>query len=134
MFDALKEYKENHGDCNVPFDWVEDNLPLGKWVRRQRAKYHSRKLSDDRIKHLNAIGFFGTGTSPLSNMNNKKWKKMFDALKEYKVIHGDCNVPRVWIKYKSNLGQWTKTQRSKYKDGKLSADRIKHLEDIGFEW
>ena len=36
MFEALNEYKENHGDCNVPYDWVENNLRLGIWVTEQR--------------------------------------------------------------------------------------------------
>ncbi len=57
MFDALKEYKKNYGNYNVPSEWAENNLPLGRWVSRQRTNYHRRELSEDRIKRSGEIGF-----------------------------------------------------------------------------
>ena len=32
MFVELRKYKEKHGDCNVPYRWVENDLKLGRWV------------------------------------------------------------------------------------------------------
>ncbi|MGR3301925.1 MAG: helicase associated domain-containing protein, partial [Candidatus Scalindua sp.] len=46
------------GDCNVPSDWIEDNLPLGQWVRAQRRNLRRQKQhSDYQIKRLKEIGF-----------------------------------------------------------------------------
>jgi len=53
----------------------------------------------------------------------------------YKEQTGDANVPK---RYKTpngfNLGTWQSTQRANYKNGILSADRIKRLKEIGFKW
>ena len=57
MFFRLTEYKKIHGDCNVPFDWVQDAVPLGKWVKALRRNYQNRKLNHTQVKHLKEIGF-----------------------------------------------------------------------------
>ena len=55
-FDALKTFKEEHGDCRVP-QLYKPNKVLGKWVMSQRTFYSKGKLSADRITRLEAIGF-----------------------------------------------------------------------------
>ena len=126
-FEALKEYKEKHGNCRVPESWIENNLKLGRWVERQREKYQSEKLSDDHIKRLEDVGF----TWYILESN---WNEMFEALKEYKNNHGDCNVPHDWVENNLKLGVWVYKRRQHYKNGKLSNDRFKCLDDIGFVW
>ena len=59
-FNELKEYKEQHGDCDVP----QRKGQLGTWVSRQRTSYNNKKLPADRIRLLDGIGF--------------KWKVMGD--------------------------------------------------------
>ncbi len=57
MFNTLQEYKEEHGNCNVPYEYrTKSNKTLGRWVNQQRRN-KSNRLSDDHIKHLNGIGF-----------------------------------------------------------------------------
>jgi superfamily II DNA or RNA helicase len=124
LFNVLEEYKENHGGCNVPQNWVENNLKLGIWVSTQRSKYLSKKLSEDHIKRLEDIDF-------VWNTIESSWEEMFNALKEYKKNHGDCNVPRNW-KEDEQLADWAHSQRTRKE--KLSEDRIKRLNDIGFVW
>ena len=125
MFEVLKEYKENHGDCNVSRRWSENNQ-LGSWVHSQRNNYRRAILSDDKIKRLEDEGFAW-------NAIKSKWEEMFDALREYKKNHGDCKVPQRWAENK-RLANWVSTQRVNYRDKKLSDDQIKLLEDIGFVW
>ena len=126
MFDALKEYKKKHGDCNVSQRWVENDLKLGYWVNSQRTRYRDKILSNDRIKRLEDEGF-------VWNPVESDWEEMFDALKEYKNMHGDCKIPKRWAKNRQ-LGIWVSTQRTNYRDKKLSEDYIKRLEGIGFVW
>ncbi len=118
MFDTLKEYKNIHGDCNVPIGWLE-NEKLAQWVINQRTLYQDGRLNDDHIKGLEDIGFVW----------DPVWEDMFNTLKEYKNYYGDCNVSVHW-----KLGQWAVAQRTNYKNNNLSEDRIKRLEGIGFEW
>lgn len=73
----------------------------------------------------------------------KAWNSRLEELKQYKTKHGHCLVP-----YRdastgdkaSPLGSWVSRQRQQYrlrregKPSQMSDERIKQLEDIGFEW
>ena len=125
LFTALSTYKQKHGDCNVPREWP-DNPKLGKWCAHQRTAHQNGKLPDDRIQHLEGLGFAW-------NSLDAKWENMFAALKAYKQTCGNCNVPRGW-KDNPQLAEWCIGQRNVYKNNKLSPDRFRQLEDIGFVW
>ena len=125
MFFALKVYKDKHGDCNVSKERSE-NKQLGVWVGTQRGNYQKGNLSKDRIIRLENIGF-------VWERLDSQWEEMFIALKVYKDKYGDCNVPQKWPENKQ-LGVWVGEQRKFYKKGKQDKDRIKRLENIGFEW
>ena len=58
-FNQLKEYKEKHGDCDVPQRY-KANPQLGMWANNQRSihnKTKKGKLSPVQIKSLEDIGF-----------------------------------------------------------------------------
>ena len=71
---------------------------------------------------------------PQQPANVRKWEAKFKKLKEYKKKKGHCNVPRSHLE----LGNWVNTQRSlykhekRYKEKKLSEERINRLNKIGF--
>ncbi|MGB2446030.1 MAG: helicase associated domain-containing protein [Schleiferiaceae bacterium] len=46
---------QEHGDCNVPQQYEKDEQ-LGRWVNKQRTAYIKRKLSEERIEMLKAVG------------------------------------------------------------------------------
>jgi predicted helicase len=147
MFDELIEYKKNHGDCNVPQNYVVNDLKLGIWVSIQRINYRNGKLSKAYIERLEDIGFELTShrvegdkkrqeerrEKRWEEMREARWKEMFNALKEYKKNHGDCNVPDSCAENKQ-LANWVCVQRTIYQIRKLSKDRTKRLEDVGFVW
>jgi hypothetical protein len=60
-FEKLKEYKETHGDFDVPIDG--DTEFLGKWTRVQRLQQNLREtkrksfITVDRVKKLQEVGF-----------------------------------------------------------------------------
>ena len=57
MYQRLVAYKKKHnGDTKVPFRYDQDPQ-LGKWVRNQRRAYRNSKMSMDRVRLLNSIGF-----------------------------------------------------------------------------
>ena len=127
MFAALVAYKQTHGDCDVPTKW-KDNPKLGGWCQTQRTVYKNNKLSTDRVKRLERLGFVW---DRLSVAWEETWEEMFAALSAYKQTHGNCNVPRGW-KDNPKLEGWCRTQRSIYNKGKLSPDRVRRLDAIGF--
>lgn len=58
---------------------------------------------------------------------------MLGKLKAYKHHFDDCNVPNDWSE-DQKLGVWVKDQRMFFKNGALSATRIRKLEEMGFAW
>jgi len=64
MFASLKEYKDKFGNCEVPYNYLE-NTSLGLWVQTQRRVFHKRTyfygeskvMVKDRKDLLVSIGF-----------------------------------------------------------------------------
>lgn len=136
-FQELKEFKTEHGHCNVPH--TKASGQLGNWVVGQRRQYkllmdgkHSQ-ITLERVQDLNSIGF---EWSLLLDKSNKNWEMRFEELKECKTEHGHCNVPSA----SGQLGNWVGFQRRQYRfliDGKTSTmtdERKCKLDSIGFEW
>ncbi|MGI8967035.1 MAG: helicase associated domain-containing protein, partial [Limisphaerales bacterium] len=125
MFSTLLEYQQKYGNCNVPYEWPE-NPKLGKWVVQQRQVRTTGRLSAERICRLDELGF-------VYSSHDAQWEEMLETLLEYKRQHGDCNVPN---RYRENpkLSAWLNTQRLFKNKGKLTEDRIRRLDQIGFVW
>lgn len=121
-FAALKNYKHNHGDCNVPQKWAE-NPELGTWVAAQRQARKKGKLSDEYISRLNDLDFAWDAV-------NEKWEEMFARLVKYKLESGNCHVPRESAKH-SALARWLTKQRAATRLGKLDSERRAQLEQVG---
>jgi len=131
MFAELALFKEQFGHCNVPTNYPE-NRKLGRWVDNQRTYYNQSRLSKDRLERLESIGFTWRGKNPLDTA----WEEMFAELALFKEQFGHSNVPQQYTENKK-LGKWVKWvshQRTLYKQGRLSKDRIERLESIGFTW
>jgi hypothetical protein len=123
MYQSLVAYKKENGDCNVPLGF-NTNLELAIWVGNQRTKMKRGKLSEERRKRFDAIGF---DFDPVPS----KWEEMYQLLVEYRKKNGDCNVPQAFNR-KLKLGSWCSTQRLQWGKNKLSKERIERLEAIGF--
>ncbi|MDC0175566.1 Helicase associated domain protein [Planctomycetaceae bacterium] len=132
MFERLVVFKENNGHCNVPRTYLVDGYNLGAWVNTQKAFYKTRpkKLSDDRIKRLEALGV-------VWDRRVAKWEAHFELLVVFKENNGHCNVPQTYVVDGYKLGTWVNVQRTCYKKQRnknISPERIKRLEEIGFVW
>ncbi|CAJ1957843.1 unnamed protein product [Cylindrotheca closterium] len=154
-YEELKDYKAQHGHCNVPARY-EKNRRLGIWVSAQRQQYkmvrqlpdankgrRSTSLTPERIGLLNDLSF--TWTIRSRDTFGESWNQRYEDLKEFKRIHGHCNVPS---KYAENpeLGIWVGTQRTQYRlymkgresgnltTSNMNEDRMRALESLGFSW
>ena len=136
-FEELVEYKKVFGDCRVPTQF-SDNPKLGQWVVTQRVQCKlsqegkSCRMTEERIKELGSIGFVWSA-------QHASWKERFEELVEYKKVFGNCRVPKQFSN-NPKLGQWVSNQRHTYKlyqKGKscrMTEERIRELESVGFEW
>jgi hypothetical protein len=134
MFDRLKKYKRTHGDCLVcKRDEEDEELnELGRWVQSQRQLKRKERLPQDREEKLDAIGFvwrvrdYGPQDQ---TKNDKKWKRNFKELCEFRKKNGHTLVPTA-----TSLGTWVSHQRTLYKQNELNEDRKEMLELIDFIW
>lgn len=136
-YNELKNFKKEHGNCLVPNRYSQ-NKSLGFWVSTQRYQRKLMKnkapslMTPEREAKLDSLGFAWFTNDP----NHTPWENNFFQLVQYIKKHGHDNLRAK----KSKLGVWCSTQRFEYKrfmDGKYSkmtAERIKKLESIGFKW
>jgi hypothetical protein len=122
-YGRLLRYKTREGHCRVLHNYVDGAFRLGRWVIMQRTK--KDKLSADRIRRLDAIGF-------IWDRLEDKWEEGFAALTKFKAMEGHCNVPGDYIDGKFKLGKWVIFQRTH--QAELAADRRRRLEEIGIVW
>jgi hypothetical protein len=122
-FKELVKFQMNSGHCHVPYKVKVGGMGLGTWVVLQRQKRD--KLSKDQIKRLDLLGFSW-------NTRIDQWDEAFEALHKFKNREGHCRVPRGYKDAGVALASWVTTQR-RIKN-KLSHDRIKRLESVGFCW
>ena len=128
--ETLRYKEENDGDPHASRKYVtKDGFKLGAWQDNYRKKFCRGSLPKETIKAFSDIGF--------------AWKKLdwdFDqhykaTLKYKRKNKGKPNAPR---KYKTpeglKLGTWQHYLICCYKANKLSENRIKRLEKIGFVW
>ncbi len=127
MFAELKKYKDKQGHCDVSAKDPGDKK-LASWANTQRRKYKKKKkgLSPEQIERLVEIGF-------VWDLLEAEWEKMFVALEKFEEEHGHCNVTRK-LSDDSKLHSWVSKQRTDYKKGELSPERITRLVKIGFVW
>ncbi|MFA6970612.1 MAG: Helicase associated domain protein [Gallionella sp.] len=133
-FDELLQYKQVHGDCNVPTGRYE-KAQLQNWVNQQRTLKRNGTLHAERVRLLDDAGFKweGKGTKVGEDGINEVWKEYFDEMLQYKLAHGNCRVPTHWAE-NPQLGGWVVRQRQLKKNGKLQLDRECLLDEAGFEW
>jgi Helicase associated domain len=121
-FHELQRFQRQHGHCSFPREHHNTEYPgLYVWVENQRSRRH--KMDTERIQQLDSIGFVwdARGTS---------WNVMFEQLRQYQAMYGDCKVPRSYRDPK--LSNWVMTQRATSTRTKLSPDQRTKLQSIGF--
>lgn len=136
-FEELCKYRKENGNCLVPHTYKE-NLPLARWVKRQRYQYKLMKdgkpstMTDERAQALADIEFVWDSQAAA-------WGERLAELQLYRSRFMHCNVPS---NYSENpqLATWVKCQRRQYKlfmEGKpsnMTKQRIQELGNLGFEW
>eukprot|EP00980_Cylindrotheca_fusiformis_P007464 scaffold1538_cov109-Cylindrotheca_fusiformis.AAC.6 len=130
-YDQLVDYKNEHGDCNVPQSYEE--IPgLGRWVNRQRTAKAKSELDPERISKLKSLGFS-------FNTKNFLWEARFRELVDFKNKTGHCDVPYGWNENKE-LSKWVQKQRYLYtlktrgSKSNLTDEREEKLRALGFVW
>ncbi|MCK5529225.1 MAG: helicase associated domain-containing protein [Kiritimatiellae bacterium] len=124
-YKKLKEFRAETGHCNVPTNDPKYRK-LGQWVSSLRYKNKIGELCKDRVASLTELDFVWSAA-------DLAWNKMFDQLVAYAEKNNTTNVHER-SGDNGKLARWIHSQRHRQKSGKMSAERYKSLEDIGFCW
>ncbi len=140
-FDLVKEYYKENPDKEMPEDyevWVnQEIIPLGKWLKNEKARSYARQLSKYQLKEFNKIGLF-TKTKTIRN-----WDYYYDLCVWYYKKNNNLLIPYTYtitIVNKDNkeeavhLGSWLATQRRLKKEGKLTEKQIELLDGLYIVW
>ena len=109
-------------------------------MHRQRTTYahitqedHLNPKVVERVKQLEALDFHFT-------VHADKWMEHWHELKEYKEIHGHCDIPTNCPE-NPKLGRWVHTQRHQRrlqlkgkKKSSMCEERVALLDSLGFSW
>jgi len=136
-FGRLQEYVKREGHADVPPDYkTKDRYKLGAWVSSQRGLVNTdepsnTKLTEEQIELLEQLpGWTWVGR------RESAWAEAYELLKEYCANEGNARVHQHYrTKTGYALGSWVKTQRKRYRNGKLSKERQKRLRRLpGWTW
>lgn len=125
-FRELCEFKKKYGHMSVS-EKKPEQKELGTWCTRMRkAKRHGKgqRLSEIQISLLDSINF---NWEPEQTI----WDNNFSNLLKFKDEFGHCLVPIKRCKIEG-LGWWVYWLRKN--KHKVSNERIKALDELGFEW
>lgn len=131
-FKMLQEYKDEHGDCEVP---PSLQTPLAHWVTQQHKEYQKvqdgkpSRLTLERVQQLTDIGFVFRRVA-----KSFTWEERMDQLRHYREKNGHLKVP----KSDPLLGGFVNRQRYEYSKFKanrpssMNESRIKDLQSLNF--
>ena len=125
----LEEYRSEKGDLLVPYLHVtSDGFKLGIWVSCRRTEKSRDKLSKEKIKQLDDMGF-------VWDVDERTWQHGIRKLEEYRSEQGDLLVRQSHVTSDGfKLGIWVSCRRTEKSRDKLSKEKIKQLDDMGFVW
>lgn len=144
-YKLAESYYLKYKHLNIPsdfktingYEYDENGINIGHWLRNQRISYHNDRLSKDKIDLLNKIEM------DFTEPTHDKWNIMYNLAKKYYEYHKNLKVPsrfKTLNGYERNkegldLGRWIRLQMRNYKIGILKKNRIKLLEklDINFQ-
>lgn len=107
------------------FDIVFKGVEIGAWCQLQRVIEKQGKMPEDRYREFDKIGFWDKKS--FDELWNEKYELLRDFIKSYD------RLPRGNEEYKGvKIGQWIGSQRTAQKRGKMSEERYRKLELIGF--
>ena len=121
-------FKGMYKTALVPFRYEAADFKLGRWVTTRRTEKSRNKLSKEKIKQLDDMGF-------VWHVEEHSWQRGIQKLGEYKSEKGDLLVPQSHETSDGfKLGTWVSSRRTKKSRNTLNNEKIKQLDDMGFVW
>lgn len=133
-------YSKKFGNLEVKKSYVtDDGYSLGNWIYVQRVRYRDGLLSKREISLLNLLNINWEINKAKKSLT---WDENYQLLVNFYNKYKHTNVIRTFKTFDGitenddgyNLGMWVSRQKVKYKENKLSLDKIAKLNNIFFDW
>ncbi|MEP7170031.1 MAG: Helicase associated domain protein, partial [Bacteroidota bacterium] len=122
-YQKVFDYFKKNGSLIIPKkDKIHERL--SGWLANQRQQFNKGRLNEEQIGKLKLMNY----NFELHTKN--KWEERFNELVEFKRINGHMHVPATDIL----LFRWCIHVRVAFKKERLSDERIKRFEEIGFRF
>jgi len=131
--EVLRKFKQKHGHCDP--DKSSKDYKCSHEVPVCIQGEGPLKLTQDRILHLEEIGFKWILPPPIDT-TNISFDQCIEKLKDFEDKHGHCDL-RLSSKDHTSLSMWCHSIRNSHNEQgkmKITEDRIRRLEEIGFKW
>lgn len=138
--DLLGEYLAWKGEANPPADYVDDDLPVGRWlneVRRAKALGTlSQALLDELEVTVPSPGYPGALRWETAEI---RWQIGLEVLRQYAHREGRCRMPENHREdfegTRYPLAVWCRRQRHAHRHGDLEPARVTALQQVpGWLW
>ncbi len=129
---ACRKYYEEHGDLNVPGDYIaEGGMKLGSWLKAVRAyrRYGIRSgyFTQEREKLLDELGM-------VWNQPDYLWERNYEAARSYYEKHGNLEVQAGHVENGVKLYNWLADLRRMYRNRALTDIQIAQMDALGMRW
>lgn len=128
-FNILREFKEKNGRFIVRKDTLNNETLkiVYEWCNTQRQLYKTGRMQPERIEKLQGIGYELCVLSD-DELWDKSYNELLNLYNKYQRFPTSHEIES------QKLISWVMTQRGLMNDGKLSDEKIRKLNDIGFIW
>ena len=128
MYEHLVQFTAQNGHARVRDKAVISGIKLGTWVAVQRRRYFLKTMSIDQVKLLESLSRWSW------NPIDDDWNDSYTQLQQF-ALTNPGRFPQRRNEGEDELAQWVGVQRSAYKAGKITSQRIEMLESIpGWLW
>lgn len=135
----VKEYYEENKNVLIPSNYEVKNknneiVKIGNWFSLQKSYYKHNKLANIKVILLDEINI--KDTIKYEVRGKEKWYRNYNYAKEYYNIYGNLLFDKPY-EFDGNiidLKKWIINERYYKKNGLLSDEKIKLLDEIGMNW
>ena len=138
-FKLVKQYYDEHGNANVPGNYVAEGIWIGRWLSEQIARMNKKAtgrsksvklLTEGQVKKLKSLGI-----KENTSHNDIAWEEQYEAARQYYVQNGNLIVKKDYVSPNGKgLGRWLQTQRKYKSENKLSPEKIERLDALRIVW
>ena len=135
----VEAYFGEHGDVNIPADYVADGVWLARWLSEQVARFNEKPTGRSKtvkpLEREQCARIEALGIKKNVSRNDLAWEEQYLEAKAYYEENGDLSVSKRYVSPSGkNIGVWVQRQRLLRRDGKLKAEQIAKLDAIGMVW